>query len=98
MILGQDLRGTFTFMWNFLVPLDQPDVIKRPDFRRESAVDAEDLVVDESCHGEHVEDSAAVAPGVGVAVLVLALVVETVNLASEKKHVPFFSLNVINRC
>ena len=43
-------------------------------------MDAEDLVVDEGCHREHVEDSAAVAPGVGVAVLVLALVVEAVNL------------------
>ena len=55
------VRG-ITFMWNFLVPLDQPDVIQRPDFRRGSAVDAKDLVINESCHGEHVEDSAAVAP------------------------------------
>ena len=74
-------------MRNFLIPLDQPDVIKRSNFRREAAVDAEDLVVDEGCHREHVEDSAAVAPGAGVAVFVLTLIIETIHLENPKNNV-----------
>ena len=77
------INGINTFMRNFLIPLNQPDMIKRSDFRRETAVDTEDLVVDESCHREHVEDSTTVAPGVGVAVLVLTLVVKAINLENK---------------
>jgi hypothetical protein len=56
------------------------DVIERVDARRQAAVQAEDLVVDEGCEGEVVEEVGEVLPDVGVAVFPQALVVETVNL------------------
>jgi hypothetical protein len=67
-------------MRDLLVPLDEPDVIEGSDLRREASVDAQHLTVYEGGHRQHVEDAAAVAPGVGVAVLVLAFVVEPVHL------------------
>ena len=67
-------------MGDLLVPLNEPDLVQGPDVGREAAVDAEDLAVDEGGDGEHVEHLAAVAPHVTVAVLVLALVIETVDL------------------
>ena len=67
-------------MWNFLVSLDEAYVVEGSDVGRETAVDAEHLSVDERGHREEIEDAATVAPGVGVAVLGLALVIETVDL------------------
>ena len=68
-------------MRDLLVPLDESDLVQGPDVGGEPAVDAEDLAVDERGDGKHVEHLAAVAPHVAVAILVLALVIETVHLA-----------------
>ena len=63
-----------TFVRYLLIAVDEPDVIERHDVRRESSVDAQDLLVYQGGHGEEVEDAAAVAPRVRVPVLCLALV------------------------
>ena len=63
-----------TFVRYLLIAVDEPDVIERHDVRRESSVDAQDLLIDESGHGEEIEHAAAVAPRVRVPVLCLALV------------------------
>ena len=70
-------------MRDLLVPLDEADLVQGPDVGREAAVDAEDLAVDERGDGEHIEDLAAVAPHVTVAVLVLALVIEPIDLCDK---------------
>lgn len=64
----------YTFVRYLLIAVDEPDMIERHDVRRESPVDAEDLLVDEGGHGEEVEHAAAVAPRVRVPVFRLALV------------------------
>ena len=69
-----------TFVWNFLVSVDETDVVEGSDVWRESAVDAEYLAVDEGRDGQQVEHPAAVLPRVGVTILGLALVVKTVHL------------------
>jgi len=56
------------------------DLIQGPDFRTQAAVDAEHFAVDDGGQGEEVEDLAAGLPDRGVAVLLLALFVETVDL------------------
>ena len=65
---------------DLLVPVDRPDLVQGRDLRRQAAVHAQHGLVDERGHGEQVEHLAAVAPGVAVAVLDLALVVEPVHL------------------
>ena len=67
-------------MGYFLIPLDKSDLVQGPDVRGEATVHAEDLAVDEGGDGEHIEHLAAVTPHVAVAVLVLTLVIETINL------------------
>ena len=64
----------YTFVRYLLIAVDEPDMIERHDVRRESPVDAENLLVDEGGHGEEVEHAAAVAPRVRVPVFRLALV------------------------
>ena len=80
-------------MGDLLVPLDEADLVQGPDVGREAAVDTEDLAVNERGDGEHVEHLAAVAPHVTVAVLVLALVVETIDLRNKKCCVLISYLN-----
>ena len=63
-----------TFVRYLLIAVDEPDMIERHDVRRESPVDAQDLLVDEGGHGEEIEHAAAVAPRVRVPVFGLALV------------------------
>lgn len=48
---------------------------------------AEDLTVDDGGDGEVVEDTAAVLPGVGIAILLLALVVKAVDLRNLTRFV-----------
>jgi len=67
-------------MRNLLVSGDGSDLIDGADVRREASVDTENLAVNESGEGEVVEDLCAIFPGVGVAVLLLALIVEAVHL------------------
>lgn len=67
-------------MRNLLDAVQGSDVVQRVDAGRETAVETEDLVVDEGGEGEVVEEVGEVLPDVGVAVLSEALVVEAVDL------------------
>lgn len=69
-----------TLVRDLLDPVESPDVVEGVDAGGKTAVEAEDLVVDESGEGEVVEEVGEVLPHVGVAVLAEALVVEAVYL------------------
>jgi len=68
------------FVGNFLDAIKRSDVVKCIDAGRETAVQAEDLVVDQGSEREVVEEVCEVFPDVGVAVFAEALVVEAVDL------------------
>mmetsp|Transcript_3210 Transcript_3210/g.13928 ORF Transcript_3210/g.13928 Transcript_3210/m.13928 type:complete len:312 (+) Transcript_3210:1674-2609(+) len=63
-----------------LLPVDRPYLVDGCDRRGESAVHAEDAVVDDRRERQVIEDVRAVAPHVDAAVLAKALVVEAVHL------------------
>lgn len=67
---------------HFLYAVERPDVVERVDTGRETAVETEDLVVDERGKRQVVEQVCKVFPNVGVAVLAEALVVEAVDLSN----------------
>lgn len=67
-------------MWHLLYTIKSPDIIERIDARGETSVEAEDLVIDQSCQGKVVEEIGEIFPDVCVAVFSKALVVETVDL------------------
>ena len=56
------------------------DLVQGADLGRQAAVDTEHLAVDDGGEGEEVEDLAARLPHRGVAILLLALLVEAVDL------------------
>lgn len=65
---------------NLLDSIQRPDVVERVDGWTQTAVKAEDLVLDEGGKGEVVEEVGEVFPHVGVAIFAQALVVEAVHL------------------
>lgn len=65
---------------HLLDPVKGADVVERVDAGRQASVQAEDLVVDEGCEGQVVEEIGEVLPHVCVAVFPEALVVEAVDL------------------
>lgn len=71
------------------VAVEGPDLVEGVDGGRETAVEAEDLVLDERGEGEEIEQIGEVFPHVGAAVFPEALVVEAiaagvVSTASER--------------
>lgn len=66
-------------MGYFNASVDGPDLIDGLDLGAESSMDAEDLAVDDCADGEVVEDLSAVFPGIGVSVLPVDLIVESVD-------------------
>jgi hypothetical protein len=67
-------------VWNLLSSGDDTNLIKSADLGTETSVDAEYLAVNDSGKSEEVKDLAARFPDRSVAVLLLALFVEAVNL------------------
>jgi hypothetical protein len=65
---------------HFLYAVEGPDVVEGIDAGRETAVQTEDLVVDQGGKRQIVEKICEVFPDVRVAVLAEALVVEAVDL------------------
>lgn len=61
-------------------PINNLNLIDRMDRRRQPAVHAEDLIVDDDAEGEKVEHVGEVVPDVGVAVFAGAFGVEAVGL------------------
>lgn len=70
-----------TLVGDLLDSVERPNVIEGINAGGETAVEAEDLVVDEGSEGEVVEEVGEVLPDVGVAVFPEALVVEAVDLS-----------------
>lgn len=70
-----------TLVGNLLDSVERPNIIECINAGGETAVEAEDLVVDESSEGKVIEEVGEVLPDVGVAVLAEALVVEAIDLS-----------------
>jgi hypothetical protein len=69
-----------SFVGDFLDSVERSDVVERVDGGAQTAVEAEDLVVDEGREGEVVEEIGEVLPDVRVAVFAQAFVIEAVDL------------------
>ena len=59
---------------DLLVSINEPDVVQSANFRAESTVDTQYLLVNQSSHGQEVEYPATVPPRIHIAVLCLALI------------------------
>ena len=55
------------------------NLIDRFDFRTETSVDAEDFVVDDCSKRKIVKNFSAILPGIGVSILLVDLIIETVD-------------------
>lgn len=69
-----------TLMRYFLNSVERADVVERVDTGRQTAVQAEDLVVNEGGQGQVVEEVREELPHVRIAILAQALIVEAVHL------------------
>lgn len=78
--IGPEKIAHWALVWNLLNTVESSDVVQGVDGWGETAVEAEDLVVDKGGEWEVVEEVGEVLPDVGVAVLAEALVVEAVDL------------------
>ena len=67
-------------MWYFLRSCNDSDLIQRSYLWAETSVDAEDFAVDNSAEDEEIEDLTAGFPNRGIAIFLLTLLVETVDL------------------
>jgi hypothetical protein len=66
---------------HLLYAIERPDVIERVNAGRQTAVQTEDLIVDQGGEREVVEEVCEVFPDIRVAVLPQTFVVEAVNLS-----------------
>lgn len=68
-------------MRHLLYSVQRTDVIERVNAGRKTSVKTEDLVVDERCERQEIEQVCKVLPDIRVAILAQALVVEAVHLS-----------------
>jgi len=69
-------------MRNLLYAIKSSNIIECVNARRETSVEAEDLVVNEGGEGKIVEKVCKVLPNIGIAILSKTFVVEAVNLGN----------------
>ena len=74
-------------MWHFLDAVDAADVVECVDARGQTAVQAEDLVLDERSQGKVVEQVCKVLPDIRVSVFAQAFVVEAIDLCDLARFV-----------
>lgn len=74
-------------MRDFLSSGNNANLVERANFRTETAVDTQNLAVDDGCQGEEIEDLTARLPHGSVAVLLLTLLVEAVDLGDLSRFV-----------
>ena len=67
-------------MGNLLDPVKRPDVVESVDAGRQTAVQTEDLVVDQGSQRQVVEQICEELPDVGISVLAKTLIIEAVYL------------------
>ena len=75
------------FVRNLLGPCDNTDLIQGADLWTQSAVHTEDLSVDDRSQSQKIKDLAAGFPDGGVAILLLTLLVETVDMRDLPRFV-----------
>jgi len=69
-----------SFMRDFLDTVERADVIKGVDGWAETSVEAENLILNEGCEGEEIEEVRKILPDIGVAVFSQTLIVESIDL------------------
>jgi len=69
-------------MRDFLHSIDRPDLIQGNDFGRQASMDTKDPPVNQGCNGEVIKDLAASFPDIGIPILLLAFVIESVHLSN----------------
>ena len=74
-------------MWDLLRSRHYSDLVESPDLRREASVYAQDFAINHCRQREEVEDLTARLPDRSVAVLLLALLVESVHLRDLSRFV-----------
>lgn len=74
-------------MRDFLRTGNDADLVEGPDLGGKAAMDAEHSAVDDGGEGEEIEDLTAGFPDGGVAVLLLALLIETIHLCDLARFV-----------
>ena len=72
-------------MWRFLDPVELADLVQSVYTWRESAVQAEDLVLDYCSQGQVVKKLSELLPDIGVPILAQAFVIKTVSNTSTKQ-------------
>lgn len=78
--VAPDQVAESAFVRNLLRARHDSDLVEGADLGGQAAVDTQDFAVDDGGEGEEVEDLAAGFPHRGVAVLLLAFLVEAVDL------------------
>ena len=78
--IGPEQIGVEALVGDFLEAVDAVDVVYGADERGQTAMHAQDFVVDQRSDAHAVEDVNQILPGIGAAVLLHALIVETVHL------------------
>ena len=68
-----------SFMRDLYFSINGSNLIDRFDFRTETSVDAEDFVVDDCSKRKIVKNFSAILPGIGVSILLVDLIIETVD-------------------
>ena len=67
------------FVGRLLHPVQLPDLVQRVDAGRETAVQAEDVVLDDSSERQIVEEAGEILPDISIAILAKALVIEAIG-------------------
>lgn len=67
-------------MRDFLKTIKGSNVVKSVNGRRESSMETEDLVLNQSCKWQVVKEVSEVLPNIGIAVLAKALIIESIDL------------------
>ena len=80
--IGPEQVAHRAFVRHLNLPVDLPYLIKSVEIGTETAVQTEDLVLDDSCEREQVEQISVVLPDIGIAVLPQTLVVKAVDLGN----------------
>ena len=68
-----------SFVRDFYLAIDCPDLVDGLYFRAESTMHAENLAIDDCSNGEVIEHLSAVLPGVRIAVFPINLIIKSIN-------------------
>ena len=69
-----------TFVWNFLISVDESNMVQSPNVRRQSTMNTKYLFVNQCSNCKKVKDPATVAPSISIAVFRQTFVVKPIDL------------------